>query len=251
MSPEELVQEVGGAVAASLSRALQAAEAGDLKRMGTELDAARSLEQHASKSQLDLHTLQRFREALFREVDNLETEAAARQVSVFQGEIGVELHELRLPGASVRVEVMGAAAFAGAFDHQAARAVYRLEGGEPVIYARPDAGEVDLLGVAVHRAQLDDLIWGPAQRSLNDQLGRWERLSPEERIGAYQGKLNLEIAAHYTLIEHLEARAGDDAEGLLRVGEAREDLGHLRALRERGLDAPPGHLPYMFATPRW
>jgi len=116
-----------------------------------------------------------------------------------------------------------------------------------VITVRPDATEVDVLEEVVHRAQLDHPVWGPRQRDLHEQLHRWEQLTDHDKLQVHRQKLDLEIDAHYAVIERLEGRSGGDPATLERLGEAQEELVHLHELRERGRSEAPEQLPYLFS----
>ncbi len=123
------------------------------------------------------------------------------------------------------VEVILARAYAKRFGSEKARAVFVLEDGKPVIYARFDATTGEVVDEAAHLAQLADPAMAADMRFLDEaNLAGWDKLSVGDRLGFYQRKLDVEIDAKRRTLE-----ATDDAADRKTAAASLRNLEDLQA----------------------
>ncbi|MCW5804133.1 MAG: hypothetical protein KIT31_17300 [Deltaproteobacteria bacterium] len=214
-----------------------AAQVTDASRITRSLD---ELERVASTRGLSAPAQQRLRrealEAMGKRVD--EVGSAARAMLKGSEELvakATELHRAvegwvaKLAGGTPvptwRLEVLSGAEFEMRFSSKSGVAVFVLEDGKPVIYARLQAQAKDLLDEAAHVVQLGDPKFAPKLKYLDEvNLADWKMMSVADRLGFFQRKLEVEIDAKkraLALITDAEERAATqanlaDLEGLAR-----------------------------------
>ncbi|HEV7553809.1 MAG TPA: hypothetical protein VGO00_00055, partial [Kofleriaceae bacterium] len=124
--------------------------------------------------------------------------------------------------------VMPANEFASKYGTDHGRAVFFFERGEAVIYARPDATEIDLRDEITHVKQLESPTMGAEIRKLYGQLvqDKWPRSSARDRMELFRRKLVIEIDSQQRQLAELNAARSADAKAVA------ETLANLRGLQQ-------------------